>query len=94
MDAVILDLLIPAQSLGHTGISPLVPLQRRSCLPRSIRLVPEHLVLFSVGVSDFTGQSLGVGPRVEAEDEWLVEVRGVGWAPSSGWNSLPASALC
>lgn len=93
MDAVILDLLIPAQSLGHTwDLSTGTPAETE--LPAEVySLSPRAFSPVQCG-RDFTGQSLGVGPRVEAEDEWLVEVRGVGWAPSSGWNSLPASALC
>lgn len=93
MSAVILDLLIPAQSLGHTWDLPTgTPAETE--LPAVVySLSPRAFNPVQCG-RDFTGQSHGVGLRVEAEDEWLVEVRGVGWAPSSGWSSLLAKALC
>lgn len=68
MDAVILDLLIPAQTLGHTWDLPTETLAEKE-LPAEVYLLsPKEFNPVQCG-RDFTGQSLGVGPRVEAEDE-------------------------
>lgn len=93
MEVAIAECVIPAQSLGRTWDLPVGTPAATGCLLRSICLAPEHFILFTQG--DVTGSepcSWAVGWT--QKDEWLVEVRGVGWPLSSGWSSLPATAVC